>query len=308
MGKSSLTGTTAIVTGGSRGIGPYIAEALVRTGARVALVARSERELEAGAQKLVEAGGEVIAVPADITSAQARRELVETVERRLGPVDVLVNNAGGDLQREFHNLTEEEVQGLLELNLTSAVLLTRLVLPGMLERGRGHVVNVSSMAGRVSFPYSEAYAAAKDGLIAFTRVLRADYRGCGVSASTLVLGPVAEAGLGARTAEEVGLKLPPVGLVSPAKIGKLTVRAIRRDQRELAVLPGPGKLLRALMDRFPGLGSAMNRVTGVNRSMRKVAEYREREAGLAAAEHAAGGSRIPRGASSARERMTGETG
>jgi short-subunit dehydrogenase len=292
MGKFDLTGATAIVTGGSRGIGPYIAEALAREGARVALVARSEPELEANARRLVDAGGEVISVPADITSAQARRELVAIVERRLGPVDLLVNNAGGDLQREFHNLTEDEVQGLLELNLTSAVLLTRLVLPGMLERGRGHVVNVSSMAGRVSFPYTEAYAAAKDGLIAFTRVLRADYRGRGVSASTLILGPVGEAGVGVRTAEAVGIKLPSVGLVSPAKIGKVAVRAIRRDKAELVVLPGPGRLLRAAMDRFPGLGPALNRASGTNKTMRAVAEYREREARLAAAERSATDGRM----------------
>jgi NAD(P)-dependent dehydrogenase (short-subunit alcohol dehydrogenase family) len=154
----------------------------------------------------------------------------------------------------------------------------------MLERGRGHVVNVSSMAGRVSFPYTEAYAAAKDGLIAFTRVVRADYRARGVSGSTLILGPVGEAGIGARTADELGLKLPPVGLVSPAKIGKTTVKAIRADKAELAVLPGPGKLLRGLMDRFPGLGPSMNRAAGTNRTMAAVAEYREREVRLATAQ------------------------
>ena len=288
MAKFDLTGATAVVTGGSRGIGPYIAEALAGRGARVALVARNEAELDASAARLAESGAEVVPVPADIMCAEQRRGLIEVVERRLGPVDVLVNNAGGDLQREFHNLTEDELHGVLELNLSSAILLTRLVLPGMLERGRGHVVNVSSMAGRLSFPYSEAYAAAKDGLIGFTRVLRADYRSRGVSASSLILGPVGEAGLGARTAEEVGLKLPPVGLVSPAKIGKLTVRAIRKDKAELAVLPGPGKLLRASMDRFPGLGPAMNRMTGTGKAMQTVADYREREARrLGARRHAA---------------------
>jgi len=281
MAKFDLTGATAVVTGGSRGIGPYIAEALAGRGAGVALVARNEAELQANAARLAESGAEVVAIPADIISPEQRRGLIDAVERRLGPVDVLVNNAGGDLQRQFHNLTEDELQATLELNLSSVVLLTRLVLPGMLERGRGHVVNVSSMAGRLSFPYSEAYAAAKDGLIGFTRVLRADYRSQGVSASSLILGPVGEAGLGARTAEEVGLKLPPVGLVSPAKIGKLTVRAIRKDKAELTVLPGPGKLLRASMDRFPGLGPAMNRVTGTGKAMRTVADYREREARVA---------------------------
>jgi short-subunit dehydrogenase len=280
MAKFNLTGATAIVTGGSRGIGPHIAQALARHGARVALVARTGPELEDNARRLCEAGAEVIAVAADITSADERRAVVDAVENRLGPVDVLVNNAGGDLQREFHNLTENEIQGVLEVNLTSAMILTRLVLPGMLERGRGHVVNISSMAGRVSFPYTEAYAAAKDGLIAFTRVLRADYRSRGVSASTLILGPVSEAGVGARTAAEVGIKLPPVGLVSPAKVGKLTIRAIRGNKAELAVLPGPGKLLRGLMDRFPALGPAMNRATGTNRTMQTVAAYRERNARL----------------------------
>jgi short-subunit dehydrogenase len=284
MSKFDLMDAVVIVTGGSRGIGPYIAEALAGQGAKVALVARSGRELEANARRLSKSGAAVIPFAADVTSAGQRRELVHAVERKLGPVDVLVNNAGGDLQREFHNLTEREIQGVLELNLTSAIMLTRLVLPGMVTRGRGHVVNVSSMAGRVSFPYTEAYAAAKDGLIAFTRVLRADYRGRGVSASALILGAVGEAGVGARTAEDVGLELPRVGLVSPGKIGKLAVRAIDRDKAELAVLPGPGKLLRGLMDRFPGLGPAMNRATGATRTMETVAGYREREARLAAAE------------------------
>lgn len=281
MSKVELKDATAIVTGGSRGIGPYIAEALASQGTKVAVVARNASELEANAQSLSRPGAEVVAFPADVTSPDGRRELVRAVERRLGSVDVLINNAGGDLQREFHRLSEEEILGLLDLNLTSAVMLTRLVLPGMLERGRGHVVNVSSMAGRLSFPYTEAYAAAKDGLIAFTRVLRADYRARGVSGSTLILGPVGEAGLGARTAEEVGIKLPPVGLVSPAKIGKLTIRAIRSDKAELVVVPGPGKLLRGVVDRFPSLGPAMNRATGANKTMATVAEYREREVGLA---------------------------
>jgi short-subunit dehydrogenase len=293
MATFDLTGATAIVTGGSRGIGPYIAQALAAQGAKVALVARSEPELQANAQRLSEGGAEVIACPADIIDAQERRGLIRAVEQRLGPVDVLVNNAGGDLQREFHAQTEEEIDGVLELNLTSAVMLTRLVLPGMLARGRGHVVNVSSMAGRVSFPYTEAYAAAKDGLIAFTRVLRTDYRRLGVSASTLIPGPVGEVGVGVRTAEEVGIKLPPVGLASPAKIARHTVRAIRSDKAELTLLPGPGKLLRALMDRFPALGPAMNAATGTNKTMQTVAEYRQREARLAAAERVASDQSSP---------------
>src|SRR5690348_15319735 len=125
MAKFVLQGTTVIVTGGSRGIGPFIAAALTQHGARVALAARSAIELEAQADRLRDNGATVIAVPADVTLPEDRRALVDAVERELGPIDVLVNNAGGDLQREFHNLNELEIEHLLELNLTSAVILSR---------------------------------------------------------------------------------------------------------------------------------------------------------------------------------------
>lgn len=278
MARFQLEGATVLLTGASRGIGPHIATALARRGARIALVARNAAGLASTEKLVTEAGGQALALPADITAPADRHALLERAESELGPIDVLVNNAGGDPQRQFHNLTEQEVQGILDLNLTSAVILSRLVLPGMLARQHGHIVNISSMAGRTAFPYTESYAAAKDGLIGFTRVLRADYRSRGVSGSTLILGPVGEAGVGARTAQEVGLKLPRVGLVSPAKVGAQTVRAITRDKAELAVLPGPGRAMRAIMDRFPGLGPSMNRLARVDRTMITVAEYREREA------------------------------
>lgn len=277
MPRFDLDGATAIVTGASRGIGPHIAAALSGRGARVALVARSTHELDSVVSDLTEAGGKALAIVADVTSSDQRVALIAEVERTLGPLDVLVNNAGGDPQREFHNLAEHEIEAILELNLTSAVILSRLVLPGMLVRGRGHIVSISSMAGRVSFPFTEAYAAAKDGLIGFTRVLRGDYRSRGVSGSTLILGPIRDTGVGPRTAEEVGIKPPPFGATGAA-VGKATVRAIENDRAELAILPGPGRTMRALMDRFPGLGPRMNRLGKIDKTMQTVAEFREREA------------------------------
>ena len=277
MTRFDLDGTVAVVTGGSRGVGPHIAAALAQRGARIALVARSQLELAAVAETLREEGSQVLTIGADVTSAADRRRVVETTEHVLGPIGVLVNNAGGDPQREFHHLTEEDIRAVLELNLTSGVILARLVLPGMLAREQGHIVNISSMAGRVSFPFTEAYAAGKDGLVGFTRVLRGDYRRRGVSASTLILGPVRDTGAGPRTAEEVGIKPPPFG-VTGAAVGRATVRAIRKDKAELAVLPGPGRTLRAVLDRFPILGPAMNRATGIQKTMQTIADHREREA------------------------------
>lgn len=289
MSRFDLKDATVIVTGGSRGIGPHIASALAQRGARIALVARSQPGLKAAASTLRDAGAEVVTITADVTSPGDRHDIAETVEREFGQVDVLVNNAGGDLQREFHNLSETDIEGVLELNLSSAVILSRLVLPGMLARGRGHIVNVSSMAGRTSFPITEAYAAAKDGLIGFTRVLRGDYRHRGVSGSTLILGPVRDAGAGVRTAEEVGIKAPSGPLtVTPAQVANAAVHAIVKDKAELTVMPGPGRMLRAIMDRFPGMGPAMNHAARLDKTMLAVAEFREREAHLASAEHSPG--------------------
>ena len=273
---------TAIVTGASHGIGPYIVRALAKEGMNLVLAARSADELEqvATAADIRATGVHVLAVPTDVTKREALSALVSAAERTFGSVDVLVNNAGGDLQREFHNYTADDVECLIRLNLTGPVELTRLLLPGMLQRGQGHIVNISSMGGSVGFPYTEVYSAAKDGLIAFTRVLRADYRQAGVSSSVLILGPIKDAGTGARTMQEVNLPMSAAGkasMSSPEAVAQAVLKSLRRDKAEIVVMPGPGRFLRALMTLFPGMGLAMNQMTGSTRTMKQVADFRERQ-------------------------------
>ena len=177
-------GRVALVTGASRGIGALIAADLAHQGGHVVLTARSAADLKAVADSLLAAtGANVSYIPADLTVPSTAEDLVRTVEERHGSIDVLVNNAGGDPLRQFHTMTIAESLRTLELNLIAPLALSHAALPGMLRRGRGHIVNVSAMAGRVALPYTEVYAAAKDGLIGFTRVLRSDYRSQGVSAS-----------------------------------------------------------------------------------------------------------------------------
>src|SRR3989442_8656941 len=147
----------------------------------------------------------------------------------------------------------------------------------MLQRRRGHIVNISALAGRVAFPYTEAYAAAKDGLIGFTRVLRNDYRGRGVSASVLILGPIHGAGQGQRTADQVGLKLPPFATASAAAVARAVVDAIKHDRAEVRVMPGPGRLMKPAMDYFPGLAPAINRISRSTATMPKGIESRKEQ-------------------------------
>jgi short-subunit dehydrogenase len=266
---------TAIVTGASRGIGVQIARALADHGLDLLLVARSEAELERVAAELRDGGAEASVAVVDLGDPEAARRIAEAAARELGPVDVLVNNAALEPQRRFHLLTGAEIETVLRVDLLAPLELAHLLLPSMLERGYGRIVNISSIAGRVGFPFTEAYAAAKDGLIAFSRVLRSDYRGSGVSASTVVLGAVRDAGLGQRTLDEIGRTSGRAGTVEAEQVARAVVRAIEKDKAELVVMPGPGRLLKALLDLFPGLGPAMSRLAGADELMSVVADYRE---------------------------------
>jgi short-subunit dehydrogenase len=269
----------ALVTGASHGIGPYIARSLAEAGYRLVLTGRSSSELDELVAELRAKGTQAIAVPADLTDGASVAAVVEKAQLEFGGVDVLVNNAGGDPQREFDAMTWTENEAILNLNVVAPMRLTHALLPGMLARGRGHIVNISSIAGRVSFPYTEVYAAAKDGLIGFTRVLRSDYRARGVSASAVILGAIRDAGQGQRTADELGQKMPAMGTSPASSVGKAVLIAIERDRAEIVVMPGPGRLLKALMDLFPALGPTMTRAAGVNDTMRKAIELRRQPAG-----------------------------
>jgi short-subunit dehydrogenase len=172
-------------------------------------------------------------------------------------------------------LAPGEIEYVLQVDLLSPLLLSRLLLPGMLERGYGRIVNISSLAGHTSFPYTEAYAAAKDGLTAFSRVLHSDYHDTGVSATSLILGPVKDTGVSVRTLAETGLTASTAFSVKPQKVAAATLRAIDKPKAEIVVNLGPGRLLKALMDYFPGLGPAINRLSGADKLMASIADYRE---------------------------------
>ena len=273
-------GRTALVTGASRGIGTLIAAEIARQGGHVVLTGRSAADLKAVTADLAAAGADVSYIPADLTQPGAAQTLAETVEQEHGGIDLLVNNAGGDPLHEFHTMTIEENLRTLQLNLTAPVALSHATLDGMLRRGRGHIVNISAMAGRVSFPYTEVYAAAKDGLIGFTRVLRSDYHARGVSASVLILGAIRGTGQGQRMLDESGMKAS--GFMAPAEsVAHAVIKAVAKDRAELVVMPGPGRLLRAIMDYFPALGPALNRAAGASATMQKIIELREQKSGAA---------------------------
>jgi short-subunit dehydrogenase len=184
-GQFDIARAHAVVTGASRSIGAGLAAELARRGARVTVVARSREPLEALAKDV---GGH--AYPADLTDRSAVEALVPAVEDRYGPVDLLVNNAGMVDVAPFWELTAEQVHATLQLNLGTPLELTRQVLPGMLKRRRGYVVNVSSFGALSVVPTVAPYCTSKAGLAHFTATVQRELRGSPVQVMIAHLGQV----------------------------------------------------------------------------------------------------------------------
>ncbi|HEX9286473.1 MAG TPA: SDR family NAD(P)-dependent oxidoreductase [Thermoanaerobaculia bacterium] len=181
---------TVLVTGASRGIGRSVALRFAEEGARLALVARTETELLQTADAIEQAGARAIAIPTDIRDRGGVQACVERAEAELGPIDVLVNNAGVFLWRPFLELSSEEWELVLETNLTGAANFCRAVLPGMMRRRRGRIVNVSSIHGMRGEANLAAHSAAKFGLIGLTQSLAREFRSFNIAVNAVCPGTV----------------------------------------------------------------------------------------------------------------------
>lgn len=257
-----LRGKNAIITGASRGIGAHIAVALAAEGVNLVLAARSAEGL-AATQRAVETHGvRAIAVPCDVTSRDELQRLVDTAERDLGPTDILINNAGIEASGQLSDLSFDEIDAVLRTNLSSAIWLTKMVLPSMIARRKGAVVNVSSMAGKVAVPYDSIYAASKHGLNGFTDSIRGELDGTGVTISsvcpTFVGGSGMWADAGAGNAPLLARE------VSPQKVAAGVIKAIHGTP-EVMVTFGPIRPLILLFEAAPRLRAPVMKYMGVTR-------------------------------------------
>ena len=268
-----LRGKTALVTGASRGIGVHIARALAREGMNLVLAARSADDLSKVAEEVSIADTQTWCVPTDVGDRTSLQALVDRAIE-LGGVDVLVNNAGIEEGRPFHQAPPELIDQVIEVNLRAPMMLARLLLPQMIERGAGHIVNIASVAGLMGTPYSESYSASKHGIMGFNRSLRGTAVGEGypVGVSAICPGFVTDSGMYDQIQKATGRGSPRIfGTSSPEKVAKEVVRAIVDDVPEIVVNPIPMRPTAITGILFPRFMEWFGRKSGIIELFRRVA-------------------------------------
>lgn len=265
-----LRNSIGILTGASRGLGVLMAEALASKGVSLALAARSEGDLEETVGRVQARGVRAIAVPTDVTKAEDLERLVARTTDELGPPSLLVNNAGIEKLGAFESLSLDQISSIFATNVVALVSLTRLVVPGMLERGRGHVVNISSMAGKVAAPYYTIYSASKHAVVGFSWSLRAELHGRGVGVSVVCPGYVEDTGM--FSYRKAGSPPKTVGTVRPEDVAATVVKVIERDKAEALVAGGIMKVADVMHAVSPELAMRIGTRSGAYDYIEKMAE------------------------------------
>lgn len=227
-----LRNRRVLITGASRGIGAALARAFAEADAKVILAARSE---EAISELAGELEGEAYAI--DLADQERVDGFIASVEREGGPIDVLVNNAGMETHDLIDDANEADIVGAISLNLMTPQRLTCQVLPGMIARGQGHIVTVSSMVGLVNVPATSVYSSTKAGLSHFSGGLRADLKGTPIGLTLVEPGPVNTNMWDAITASPPiqaavhrANKLQLLPQIEPEKLAKAVVTAVAKDR------------------------------------------------------------------------------
>jgi uncharacterized protein len=246
-----FAGRAAIITGASSGIGREIALATAALGARVALLARRESELNLVADEIERDGGIALPFPCDVTEAERLDSAIHHIAGEFGGIDILVNSAGVALPDHVLDARLEDLRQMMDVNYFGAVHAIRAVLPIMLDVGRGNIVNIGSTAGRHGDETLAGYCASKFALVGYTEALRLELFGSGVSASLVMPGPVdtpmLENPQWQARAYFLGRALMPASWVASAVIA-----AIIFGLAEVDVPPGAGTALK-LSTLFPDL-------------------------------------------------------
>jgi short-subunit dehydrogenase len=250
--KRDLHDRRILITGASRGIGQCVAERAALQGARVALVARSATKLEESAAALGARGSEVIGIPADVTSAEDRQRVIQTVVERFGGLDVLVNNAGVASWGHFASSTEAILRQVMEVNFFAPAELIRLAIPVLMQGQQPAIVNVSSLCGRRGLPAWPEHSASKFALCGLTEALRGEMARFDIDV-LLVLPGLVRSDLASHLLRNEGrMKLDFQRAMPPEVVADKIIRVIRKNRTE-TVVGGQARWILRVNKFFPRL-------------------------------------------------------
>ncbi len=186
-----LSGRTAVITGGSRGLGEAMAKALAAAGAKIALVARDRERLDRVRDAIAEEFGTAAVITADVTREEEVARVAQAVNDRFGAAQILINNAGINVRKNLVDISLDEFRSVLDVSLISTFLMCRAFVPGMKGSGYGRILNMTSIMSHVSIPGRTAYSSAKAALLGFTRALALELAGDGITVNGISPGPIA---------------------------------------------------------------------------------------------------------------------
>lgn len=251
----SLNGKVVLITGASSGFGAHAAHLFAQEGAKIVLAARRLDRLQKLADEIQDAGGEAVAVPVDVASHAEISLMVESTIDLYGKIDILFNNAGFGRLDWLENLgVDRDIQTQVDVNLTGLIQVTREVLPHMLKRKSGHIINMSSVAGWVAPPLYSVYSATKYGVRGFTNALRREVLPLGIQVSVVYPGP-AETEFGDHTGKDSvkeKLSTPAWAVMSAEFVAEKVVQLAKRPRRQM-ILPWWFVPVIWLENHFPNL-------------------------------------------------------
>jgi short-subunit dehydrogenase len=249
----NLHSRVILITGASSGLGAATARRCAAAGARVALAARSADQLDEQAAAIRKAGGEAVSLPADVTSDAEVERLVEATLARFGRVDVLVNNAGFGLLNSVVDAEHAELEAMLAVNLVGAARCITAVLPHMLGRRSGQIVNVASMAGLLPLRNFGYYGATKAGLIALTRAMQLDLAGTGVRCLAVCPGAARTPFFKRAALAKVPRTAYMIPWLDDETVARAIARAVERNAEGELLIPAIAHPLLRLANATPGL-------------------------------------------------------
>ncbi len=268
----NIAGKTVLLTGASGGIGAFIAQALAKEHATVVGVSRSKEKLDQICAEVEVAGGRGISIPFDISKVEELSVLVQQIDQLAGPIDIVINNAAIEKYRPFQHYSLKDIQSILTTNLMAAMELTRLLLPSMIDRNSGHIVNIASGSGKKGAPYNSIYSATKAGLIMWTDAIRQELANTNVGVSVVCPG-YTRAGMFLK----FGLPTPKLARVSePTDVAIAVLQAIKQNQGEVMLDGLLTQLLFSNIQLFPQFGDVIYRWIGLTKLNKTCAENQMR--------------------------------